>query len=94
MKLEAYQYEVEICDSALDMVHGLKYKISEIYVEEFHLAFNSKGGIFQTEEPRAKKTKKIEVAKEDVVLFLDYLIQKSACENTLRLYFPKLEKIL
>lgn len=88
MNIEAFKYQVEISDSALDMIHGLKYTIEEIYVPEFHLAFNERGGIFQTDEPRAKKGLKIQVDKDDVRQFLDFLIQKSVCQLTIKKYYP------
>ena len=39
-------YVLEVCDNALDLVHGFSREITEIYIPNKKIAFNEDGGSY------------------------------------------------
>lgn len=50
--IQAVQYELVVCESMMDLVHGHSETIQEIFVPSSKVIFNSKGFIFHAEKPR------------------------------------------
>ena len=85
--MKAEKYKIEICDSALDMVHGFTRKIEEYYIPELKIALNCDKdyvNCFTTDENRYKKAKKmgkIDMPEEIVKSVKIYIEAKKELEK-------------
>jgi hypothetical protein len=50
--VKAMLYEMNVCDSTLDMVHGAFYVVYEIFVPKANFVVNEKGCAFYAKGPR------------------------------------------
>ena len=86
--MKAISYKVKVTEGSLAMSHNFFETIKEIFIPELKIAFNEKGFIFKTEEPRAKG-KKINIS-EDVSKQLEMCTRyKDKAEKIAKSIFDK-----
>ncbi len=71
--MKGIQYNLIVSDSSSELGHGGEYTLTEIYLPDIGIAFNTKGFIFRADGDRYKRASKrledVAVSNEDAKLF-------------------------